>query len=81
MTESEAKGSGAVESITMTRTDTETKLSVSVVETSFSYTGTFVHDPKDCEGAQVCKYALSTYNPSLLAQPRQITLKAEIRTE
>ena len=81
MTDAEAKGSGAVESLTLTRTDTENKLSANVVETSFAYTGTFLHDPKDCEGAQVCKYALSTYNPSLLAQPRQVTLKAKIRTE
>lgn len=77
----EAGGVGAVERLVASRADAATKLGENQVETSFSYTGQILHDPKDCEGAAVCKYTFSAYNPSPLSQPRQVTLQIDVRTE
>ena len=81
MTGSEAGGVGLVERLEVSRSDDEFKTDVDAIETSFNYVGEFKHDPKVCEGAAVCKYTFSTYNPSPLSQPRQVTLKVDIRTE
>ena len=81
LTGSEAGGVGQVERLTITIDDELGRTIGGGLETSFSYTGTLMHDPKVCEGASVCKYAFSAYNPSAFAQPRQVTVRADIRTD
>jgi len=81
MTGEQAGGVGPVERLTLSRTDATIRTDESAIETSFSYTGQVLHDPNECAGAQVCKYVFSTYNPSPMSQPRQLTMRIDIRTE
>lgn len=77
----EALGQGLVERLVTETSATQANGGVEALETSTDYTGYILHSDSNCAGKSRCDYVISVHNPSTLATPRQVSVKASVKTE